>query len=289
MSTKKKMPLFAAIGFVIMWSSGFIGARLGTSEANTFTLLMWRFIGAAVILGIWWIWTQRKRITVQAFISQAVIGIFAQGGYLCFVFISIESGVSAGTSSLITALQPIAAAALAGPVLKETVSLKQWAGLLLGILGVLLVVLGDLGLSAEVPLWGYAFSFFAMLSLVCATLIEKKSKHTVSIMDALPIQTLLSALLFTLIALTTGHTVPPASPGFWMAAAWLAIFSTIGGYGFYWLNLKIGSVTRVSGLLYLTPPVTMVWAYVMFGDRIGLFTLAGLIVCLTGVWMLRKN
>ncbi|MGD6818272.1 DMT family transporter [Metabacillus sp. 113a] len=289
MITKQQTKLFAAAGFVVMWSSGFIGARLGTAEANTFTLLMWRFIAAAIILGGWWLWKQRKKISAKTLFSQAMIGLFAQGGYLLCVFLSIESGVSAGTSNLITTLQPIAAAALAGPVLKESATIRQWFGLLLGISGVLLVVLGDLGSAAGVPLWGYALSFMAVISLVCATLYEKKTKDAVSIMDALPIQTLISAFLFTILAAATGHTAPPVNPDFWMAAAWLAILSTIGGYGFYWLNLKLGSVTRVSSLLYLTPPFTMLWAFFMFGDKIGSFTLAGMIICLIGVWIIRKE
>ncbi|MFP3340012.1 EamA family transporter, partial [Micrococcus sp. SIMBA_131] len=83
-------------------------------------------------------------------------GLFAQGGYLYCVFLSVENGVSAGTSNLITTLQPIAAAALAGPILKESTSIKQWGGLLLGIIGVLFVVYDDLGTSSQVPLWAYA-------------------------------------------------------------------------------------------------------------------------------------
>ncbi|MFP3440903.1 DMT family transporter, partial [Pantoea sp. SIMBA_133] len=124
--------------------------------------------------------------------------------------------------------------------------------LLLGIIGVLFVVYDDLGTSSQVPLWAYALSFLAMISLVFATLFEKTRKTTVSIIDALPIQTLISALLFTIIAFSTGKATPPLTPGFWGAVTWVAVLSTIGGYGFYWWNLKLGSITRVSSLLYLT-------------------------------------
>ncbi|WP_425495982.1 EamA family transporter [Paenibacillus lemnae] len=62
----------------------------------------------------------------------------------------------------------------------------------------------------------------------------------------------------------------------------------MGGYGFYWLNLRLGSVNRLNGLLYLTPPATMIWAFFMFGETIGMFTLMGMAICAAGVIILRK-
>ncbi|XQY92237.1 DMT family transporter [Metabacillus sp. HB246100] len=289
MLSNKQIDILAAVGFVVMWSSGFIGARLGTAEASSMTILMWRFIVAAIVLGGWWIWRQRKKLSMKAVISQSLIGLFAQGGYLYCVFLSVEHGVSAGTSNLITALQPIVAAALAGPILKESTTMKQRWGLVLGIIGVLFVVYEDLRAGAHVPLWAYALSFFAMVSLVGATLYEKGQQTTIDLVDALPIQTVISALLFTTIGFVTDNAIPPATTGFWLAVAWLAGFSTIGRYGFYWLNLKLGSVTRVSSLLYLTPPVTMWWSFLMFGDRIGFLTIVGMIICLLGVLVIRMN
>ncbi|QCT01826.1 hypothetical protein E6C60_1108 [Paenibacillus algicola] len=278
-----KSPLWLAAGFVIMWSSGFIGARLGTDEAGSMTILMWRFIIAAVVLGAWWGWRHRTRLTLRTVITQGLLGLFAQGAYLYCVFLSIEMGVSAGTSNLITILQPIAAAALVGPVLKEPTSLKQWGGLALGLLGVLLVVFEDLGVRSEAPLWAYVLSFLAMISLVGATLYEKARPSTVSLADTLFIQTVISAVLFSWMGAASGQASPPMSADFWLAAAWLAGFSTVGGYGFYWLNLKAGSVTRVSSLLYLTPPVTMLWSFLMFGDKIGILTVAGMLICVWSV------
>lgn len=289
MFSKSQISIIAAIGFVIMWSSGFIGARLGTAEASSMTILMWRFIVASIILASWWLWKHRNKLAIKSILTQAVIGLFAQGGYLYCVFLSVENGVSAGTSNLITTLQPIAAAALAGPILKESTSIKQWVGLLLGIVGVLFVVYDDLGASSQVPLWAYALSFLAMISLVFATLFEKTRQTTVSIIDALPIQTLISALLFTMIAFSTGKATPPLTPGFWGAVTWVAVLSTIGGYGFYWWNLKLGSITRVSSLLYLTPPVTMIWSFLMFGDKIGFLTIGGMLLCLLGVWVIKQD
>lgn len=289
MLTNQQINILAAVGFVIMWSSGFIGARLGTAEAGSLTVLMWRFIVAAAILSVWWLWKQRKRMSITIVLWQSFIGLLAQGGYLLGVFLSVENGVSAGTSNLITTLQPIVVAALAGPVLKQNTTIKEWIGLLIGILGVLLVVYDDLGTSAHVPIWAYALSVMAMVSLVTSTLLEKKFDFSAPLSDALPIQTIISALLFTVIALVSNQAAPPASYNFWVAVLWVAVLSSIGGYGFYWLNLTLGSVTRVSSLLYLTPPVTMIWAFLMFGETIGFFTIMGMLLCFIGVWIISQK
>lgn len=281
--------LFAAAGFVIMWSSGFIGARLGTDQASTLAVLMWRFVIAGSLLAVWWLWTRRVRLRMRDVAVHAGIGVLAQGVYLFGVFSSVEHGVSAGTSALITALQPIAAALLAGPMLNERASRQQWIGLVLGLFGVVLVVAGDMNGPSATPVWAYALSLMAMAGLVVATLAERKLAPQIALADALPIQCVATGVLFCVLALSTGHASAPATTDFWLAIAWVVGLSTIGGYGFYWFNLSLGSVTRVSSLIYLTPPVTMLWAYGMFGDTVGLTGLIGLVVCFVAVALVRAQ
>lgn len=279
--------LFAAVGFVIMWSSGFIGARLGTDQSGTLNVLMWRFLFASAILIAWWLLVRRVRLGWKDIGIQAVIGLLAQGLYLYGVFRSVEEGVSAGTSCLITALQPIAAAILASIVLNERSTGKQWFGLILGLGGVCLVVAGDMAHAGGASLVAYGLSFLAMAGLVAATLLERKLSPELGLADAMPIQCTATGVVFTAMAIGSGQASVPQSGDFWFAIAWVVLLSTIGGYGFYWFNLKLGSVTRVSSLIYLTPPVTMVWAYAMFGDVIGLYGFAGLVVCFVAVAMIR--
>ena len=222
---------------------------------------------------------------------QGVVGLLAQGAYLTGVVGAVEFGVTAGTTALIAALQPLVAAALAGPVLGEYVGRQQWAGLAVGLVGVALVVGGDVRV-AEAPLWAYAMPFAGMAGLVAATLVERKENLRGSGLEApmdvvLGIQCAASALLFAAMAMFWGGLEPAGGLLFWGAVAWFVVFSTFGGYGFYWLNLKLSSVARVSSLIYLTPPTTMVWAYLMFGERVGLLAVIGLVICFGGVLLTR--
>ncbi|MFC4000325.1 DMT family transporter [Prauserella oleivorans] len=277
-----------AIGFVLMWSSGFVGAVLGTASAPAATLLAWRFLVVTALLGGWWALTRRRRLPAREIAVHAVIGLLSQGVYLSGVVWSAELGVPAGIAALVAALQPLAAAALAGPLLGERTSSTQWAGLMLGLGGVALVVGGDLASPGAAPPAAYALPFLAMAGLVAATFTERRVPSELGLADSLFVQCAVSAVAFTGIAVLTGDLVVPADGTFWVAVAWVVVFSTFGGYGFYWLNAR-RSVTRVSTLLYLTPPATMLLALVMFGDPVTPGGLAGLGVCLLGVLLaLRK-
>ena len=278
-------------GFVVMWSSGFIGASLGTPEAGTPTLMVWRFLLAAGLLLVGILLLRRRWPGLREIAVQGVVGLLAQGVYLTGVVGAVEFGVTAGTTALIAALQPLLAAALAGPVLGERVDRRQWAGLAVGLVGVALVVGGDVRV-AEAPLWAYAMPFAGMAGLVAATLVERREYLRGSGLETpmdvvLGIQCTASALLFAALAPFWGGLQPAGGLLFWGAVAWFVVFSTFGGYGFYWLNLKLSSVARVSSLIYLTPPTTMVWAYLMFGERVGLLAVVGLVICFGGVLLAR--
>ncbi len=277
----------AEAGFVVMWSSGFIGARLGTQAASTPTLMVWRFFIAALLLLATSFLLRRRLPRLREVTVQGVIGVLAQVVYLAGVVGAVEFGVSAGTSALVAALQPLLAASLAGPVLGERISSWQWAGLALGLVGVALVVGDDVWVGNSAAFWAYALPFAGMAGLVAATLFERKmslkAESDTPLDVALAIQCATSTLWFAGLALFWGGLEPPGGVRFWLAVLWFVIFSTFGGYGFYWLNLKLSSVARVSSLIYLTPPTTMVWAYLIFGESIGLLAVLGLAICFGGV------
>lgn len=285
-----KSRVLAEAGFVVMWSSGFIGARLGTPEASTPTLMTWRFLLAAGVLLVLVSVLRRPLPPPREVALQGVLGLLAQGVYLGGVVGAVEFGVTAGISALVASLQPILAAALAGPILGERVVRRQWVGLAVGLTGVVLVVCGDVRGGGDAPLWAYTMPFVGMAGLVAATLLGRKTTLTDTSLDVvLAIQCAASALLFAVLAQFWGGLEPVGGMHFWAAVAWFVVFSTFGGYGFYWLNLKLSGVARVSSLVYLTPPVTMVWSYLMFGESIGFGAAVGIVVCFGGVLLANQG
>ncbi len=245
----------AAVALVVLWSSGFIGAELGTTETSAHTLLGWRYLVAAAIL-IAWCKYRGFRPSRQGIRRQAVLGFFCQFLYLACIVSGVEHGVPAGTSALIAALQPLVVAALSSRLLGERFGPGRLAALFFGLVGVALVVAGDLG-GGSVSWVVYLLPLAGMSALSGGTVLERR--------------------------LDTGDAVPPVTPSFWAAVAWVVVLSTFGAYGSYMFVARRSGATRVSTLLYLTPATTMVWAWLMFGDGITLLAVVGVAITLASV------
>lgn len=266
---------------VVMWSSGFIGAELGTRYAGADTLLAYRYLVASVIVVIL-VRLTRTRIGWASAPRQALIGLLCQVCYLGGTVTGVGLGVAPGTAALIASLQPLVVASVAGPLLGERTNARQRVGLLVGILGVGLVVGQDLG-TGDAPVTAYLLVLGGMLALSAGTILERRWQPSRTLLESLAVQVVVSAMAFFGIAAVLGHAAPPTSAGFWWSVAWVVALSTFGGYGAYTYVVRHGGATRASTLLYLTPPTTMVWAFVMFGDAVVALGLAGLAVCAVGV------
>lgn len=271
----------AAVALVILWSSGFIGAELGTAHASAQTLLAWRYLAAATIL-LAWCWYRGFRPTWRGIGRQALLGFFCQFLYLGCLVTGVALGVPPGTAALIAAMQPLVVAALSSRFLGEQFPASKTVALVVGFAGVVLVVSGDLG-GGAVSWSAYLLPLAGMLALSSGTVLERKLRTTEPIALALCIQSITSAVLFMTWSLLAGDATPPMTTGFWVAVLWTIVLSTFGAYGTYMFVLRRSGATRVSALLYLTPATTMVWALLMFGQSITWLAVAGVVVTLASV------
>lgn len=279
--SRRSVDVAAGTGLVLMWSSGFIGADLGTQHAAADTLLAWRYLAAATLLGAALLATGRipRR---DGLVRHGVVGLLCQGLYLGGVVTGVGLGVPAGTAALIAALQPLLVAVLAETLLGERTTTTQRAGLVLGLGGVALVVTGDLR-AASALAWVYLLPLGGMVALSVGTILDRRWHPRGSVLEALTVQTFVVGALVVAEATVAGRLAPPAEPDFWWAVAWVVGLSTFGGYGCYFLVLRRSGPTRVSALLYLTPPTTMLWAAAAFGERPGLLAIVGTAVCAVAV------
>ncbi|MGB2718134.1 MAG: DMT family transporter [Rhodococcus sp. (in: high G+C Gram-positive bacteria)] len=278
---KANVDAIAGTALVVLWSSGFIGAELGTAEAPAHTLLAWRYL-AAVALLIAWCRYRKLTPTWHAIRIHAVLGLFCQFLYLGATITGIGMGVPPGVAALIAALQPLVVAMASSRIFGERVGGRQTLGLVVGIAGVSLVVVGDLS-GADLAWPVYLLPAAGMLALSMGTIGQRILAPKEPIALAMAIQCSISAVGFMTWSVLAGDAAPPMTTGFWAAVAWTVVLSTFGAYGAYLFVLRRNGPTRASVLLYLTPPTTMLWAFVMFGDEITWLGLGGLAVSGAGV------
>lgn len=273
----------AAVGFVASWSSGFVIAKVATVDASSLTLLVWRFVPVAVALVAVTLATGAAREVPRADLRrQAVIGLFAQLGYVVLVYAAIAAGVATGTTALIDAVQPLVVATLVGPLLGLRVRGAQWAGLAVGAVGVLLVVRSQLG-GSQAPAVAYLLPLAAMACLVAATFLERRSPSRPPVLVVLTVQVVVTAAALLVAAAVAGELAPPADAGFWVATALAAVFPTLVAYGLYWWLLRRIGVTALNALLFLVAPATAAAGAVGLGEPLTAVTLVGFALCGAGV------
>ncbi len=269
--------------FVFLWSTGFIGAKLGLPWAEPMTFLTIRFaLVSLLLLALVLVMRARWPDTWAETGHIALAGLLLHGIYLGGVFASIDKGVEAGVAALIVSSQPLLTAVLAGPVLGERVTGRQWIGFLLGFCGVTLVVWQKLGQGIGTP-FGMALSVFALLGITAGTLYQKRYCADMPLRSGSVIQFAVSALAVGILALALETREVAWTGAFIFALGWLVIVLSFGAVTLLYVLIRRGAAFRVASLFYLVPPSTAVLAWLVFDETFGILALAGMGLVVLGV------
>jgi drug/metabolite transporter (DMT)-like permease len=269
--------------FVVLWSTGFIGARLGVPHAGPLTFLSIRYALAACLLvlaalatGAPW---PRRPVQIMHY---AVAGLLVHGIYLGGVFIAISLGVEAGLSALIVGLQPLLVATSAGVLLGERVLAQQWAGLAMGFGGVALVLLQKLDVNPSHALGALA-CIVALLGITAGTIYQKRFGAGMDLRTGTAIQFAASLALTAPLALALEHWRVAWTGEFVFALLWLVLVLSLGAISLLYLLIRRGAASAVSSLFFLVPPCTALIAWALFGETLGPTALLGMALTLAGV------
>ena len=274
--------------FVLLWSTGFVGAKYGLPYAEPFTFLALRLGLATALLTVLALALRSARLPGRRqYGHAAVVGLFLHAGYLGGVFTAISLGVPAGISAVVVSPQPVLTAVLASRVLGERLGARQWLGLVLGVVGVALVVgpgLAASGSSAEsLPLGGLAACVVALASGTIATLYQKRHGDGIPLLWGTAVQYAAASTLLLVIAVSTETMRISWTAEFVGALIWLVLGLSLGAVLLLLLLLRRGTASGVSSLLYLVPPAVAVEAFLLFGERLAPLALVGVAVAALGV------
>jgi drug/metabolite transporter (DMT)-like permease len=275
--------------FVFLWSTGFIGAKLGLPYAPPVTFLLLRFAFVlALMLPIALFARARWPGSPSEMAHIAAAGVLLHGGYLGGVFSAIHSGMSAGLAALIVGLQPVLTAVAVAPILHERVSARQWLGLALGFGGVALVVAQRTTLAGLTP-FGGAMILVALVSITAGTVYQKRFCGAFDLRAGSVIQFVAAGAVLAPFALAFEREPVQWTGEFIFATAWLVLVLSIGAISLLTLLIRRGAATRVASLFYLVPPFTAVIAFLLFDERMSALGVAGFALAVIGVALVVRS
>lgn len=281
--------IFAAPGlFVLLWASGFIGAKFGLPYAEPLTFLSLRMIAAVLLLGGIALLTRPRWPSRAEALHSAATGLMVHGCYLGGVYLAIGHGLPAALAALVVGLQPLLTSTIAGRWLGEHVAPRQWLGLLLGLLGLYLVVHDRTSAGAATP-FAWAAAAVALVGITLGTLYQKRFGGGIDWRPALCIQYAAAGILFALGAAVFETRIVHWTPEFLFALAWLVLVLSLGAVWLLYFLIRRAAATRVASLFYLTPPATAVMAWALFGQRLAPPALIGMALCVAGVLLVNRR
>lgn len=277
-----QIAIFAAPAvFLVLWASGFIGAKYGLPYAEPMTFLFARMVLVVALIGPIALLTRAPWPNRAGILNSAVTGLFVHGCYLGGVFVAIDNKLPAGLVALVVSLQPVLTSTLANRLLGERVLPRQWLGLALGVLGVYFVVHGHTEGEATPTAWIAAT--VALIGMTVGTLYQKRFGGTIDWRTGFLVQYAAAAALFGIGALLFETRVVHWTAELIFALAWLVFALSFGAIWLLYYLIKRQAATRVVALLYLTPPLTALMAWAAFDERLTPLSLVGMAICVVGV------
>lgn len=274
--------------FVFLWSTGFVGGKLGLPYAEPLSFLLLRYLAViTLMLAIALLTRAPWPRDPWQWLHIGISGLLVHAVYLGGVFVAIKHGLPAGVTALVVGMQPLLTGCVAGPLLGETVLPRQWLGLALGFVGVSLVVSGKLGdgigaLPMLVP------ALIALLGITVGTLYQKRFCVRFDLRTGSVIQFVPTALATGMVVVLSGDYSVEWHPQFIFALAWLVLVLSIGAVSLLNLLIQGGSAVNVASLFYLTPPTTALIAWAVFGETLAPLAIAGMALAVAGVYLVGR-
>ena len=268
--------------FVLIWSTGFIVARFAMPYSPPMTFLWVRYLLSILAF---WLWIRWARVAWPQSRAQwwhlGVTGVFMHAGYLSGVWVAVKAGMGSGLSALIVGFQPVLTAIWLSSQGGQ-VTRRQWGGLLLGFVGLVLVVSRKLQDTLEVTPWTFSLAVLALFSITIGTLYQKRHVQSCDVRTANTVQ-LMAAALVTLPLVALESEAVQWHPSLLGAMAWSVLGMTLGGSSLFYMLIQRGAAASVSSLMYLVPPCTAMLAWFLFDEPVTVTTLVGIVLTALGV------
>lgn len=281
---KKSVPFL----FVLLWSTGFIGAKYGLPYASAGDFLSIRTVATILVFVVLIIVLKQPKLTTQQIFHASITGLLIHGAYLGGVFSAIDRGIPAGLTAIIVGLQPLFTALIAIYLFKVTVSKIQWLALLLGLLGLVLVVAQSIELTG-VSHQALVYALIALLGITIGTLYQKRYCQHQPLLPSVCWQYVASLLVFAPLALFGESTPIQWHIEFILSLTWLVLALSVAAMLLLMYMVEQGDAARVTAYFYLVPPATALEAWLLFDEQLAVSTIIGMTLCAVSVYVISRN
>lgn len=289
--TRQSWIAIAPALFVVMWATGFVVARLSAPHVEPLTFLTLRFPLAAALFVAVALAMKAQWPDARGAFHAAVVGALLHGGYLGPVYWVVANGMPAGVSALIVGLQPLITAFLAAAVVGETITVRHWIGLVIGVIGVGMVVSPKLslaGLEGITPVT-VVVNVLAAVSVSLGAVYQKRFATALHVASGGVWQYVGASVVVGLGALALEDFRFDGSVNAWIALAWSVIVLSLGAISLLMLLIRHGDVAKVSSLIFLVPGVAAAMTFLLFGETLSLAQIAGMVVCAAAVLVVTRE
>jgi len=274
--------------FILLWSSAFITTKPIVDYSDPFAALGFRF--AIVAFGFFLFSILKKEkilVTKKKAIESILSGVLFHGIYLGGVFFSISKGLPTGIAALIVTLNPVLTNALAGPLLNEKVTVKQWIGVILGFLGAAIVLGLDVGTA--LPTIGIVAVFISLLAVTSATLWQKKLSNNLSLPVSNMYQAIGGFLFHLLIVLFFTKPYIIFSPTFIIAMSHQILLVSFGAFTILMYLIKHNSASKTVSLFFLIPATSAIIAWIFLNETLNIYDFLGFAIASIGVFIATRE
>tara|TARA_B100001057_G_scaffold403981_1_gene416430 strand:+ start:390 stop:1238 length:849 start_codon:yes stop_codon:yes gene_type:complete len=274
--------------FIILWSSAFITTKPLIDNSDPFSALAFRFFIVTFGFFLFCVYTKQKIfVSKRNFIESFFSGILFHGLYLGGVFYSISKGMPTGIAALIVTLQPILTNALSGPILNEKVSIKQWAGVLLGFSGAALVLGFDIG--SDIPLVGLVATIIALISITSSTIWQKKLSNNLPLSVSNMYQALGGVIFHILIIIFFAKPFINFSQTFIIAMSHQIFLVSFGAFTILMYLIKNNSASKTVSIFFLIPATSAFMAWLFLNESLTNIDLIGFLITTIGVYIATRD
>src|SRR5215468_785244 len=274
--------------FVLLWSSGYPAARIALDHSGPFTLLVLRFGGAGLIFaalaGLRRVAWPRGRAALHS----ALVGALQLGLQFGALYWAASKGVNIGLIALVIGTMPIVTALLGRVLFREVIRPFQWIGFALGFGGVALAVGESVTPGRGAGPGAYLAVLAGLLAISAGTLYQKRHASNVDPRSGLAVQHLAAAVLLLPFAVHEGFRAD-TSAAFFASLGWVIGVNSLTTFALLFVLLRRGAVNQVATLFFLMPPVTAVIDYLLLGDALTAYKVAGLALAAFGVYLATRS